>query len=64
MSAKDAEALYNSFLESGDLLEMFPNMKGEWSKDKSSFLSLYQFNEDTLGDSHIKSLDDVYDDEY
>jgi len=30
--------LYNSMLESGELLEVFPTLTGKWEKDKKSFI--------------------------
>lgn len=29
--------LYNSFLDSGDLLVIYPEMTGNWEKDKEEF---------------------------
>lgn len=34
---------YESLLESGDLIEMYPDMTGEWDKDKDFFTT--QFND-------------------
>jgi hypothetical protein len=32
--------LYDQLLNSGDLYEVFPDLTGEWSKDKKEFIEL------------------------
>ncbi|MFT6125890.1 MAG: hypothetical protein ACJAVA_000332 [Flavobacteriaceae bacterium] len=35
---------YNSLLENGELLDMFPELSGSWLKDKSNFTVLWEKN--------------------
>lgn len=35
---KQFKKLYDSLLESGELLDMFPSMKGKWEVDKNRFV--------------------------
>lgn len=47
---KEQQALlqYNLFLESGDLFEIFPKMKGEWELDKKIFIPQWEANKEFL----------------
>lgn len=38
MEERQMHNLYNSMLESGELLEVFPTLTGKWEKDKKSFI--------------------------
>ena len=60
----EAEALkeYNSLLVSGELLEFFPDLKGNWEQDKKIFIAQYINNQELLnGDL---DLDDDEDEPY
>lgn len=57
MSATELELIYKSLSDSGDLNEMFPNMTGNWDKDKKKFSSDY-LNSTYLGE------DNDYEEEY
>lgn len=48
MSKKEAKLIYETMLASGELLELFPDLTGDWSKDKKHFMSQYDLNEDFL----------------
>lgn len=50
--------VYDEFLKSGDLLELFPQMTGVWNKDKFLFQEQYEENIKSITES------DVFDDEY
>lgn len=41
---KKAKVQYDYLIESGDLLEMFPDYTGNWNKDKKDFLKHYESN--------------------
>lgn len=59
----EAEALkeYNSLLNSGELSQLFPELKGNWEQDKRVFISQYEKNQKLL--SEDLTIDDEYDDE-
>jgi hypothetical protein len=38
----DARRQYNILLKSGDLLELYPELTGKWSKDKEVFTELFE----------------------
>lgn len=48
MSEKAAKQEYNILLNCGELLEMFPNFSGNWSRDKKEFLKFHELNEEIL----------------
>lgn len=48
-----------SLVESGDLECVFPNLSGDWEKDKKKFTVEYEKNQDLLD----FDFDDIYDDE-
>lgn len=50
MSQNEIKNIYDSFLESGDLFEMFPNLTGEWTADKKEFSKQYEITEHLLDD--------------
>lgn len=41
MSQKEAKLLYEEFLNSGELFDLFPSLKGDWKEDKKKFITLY-----------------------
>ena len=53
----DIKILYDSLLESKDLFEMFPDAKGEWSKDKKFFTTYYEDNQKIINDNFL-NIDD------
>lgn len=57
------ESQYYSLLNSGDLLEMFPESKGNWESDKKFFTKYYEDNQKLLTDNYL-DLDDDQDDEF
>lgn len=59
MPKEEIEPIYRALLASGDLLEMFPDLTGEWSKDRRSFEQQYNINEQAIeGDLDFDSLDE------
>ena len=51
MSLNKAKQTYNVLLKSGDLLELFPDLCGLWSKDKEEFLEMFELNTDIIGEN-------------
>jgi hypothetical protein len=49
MSAVKRE--YNSLLEGGELLELYPGLTGIWEKDKKIFTELYILNLEVIEDA-------------
>ena len=49
MNLKGAKRSYDNLLKSGELLEMFPMLEGEWKKDKEEFIEMYNLNQDIFG---------------
>lgn len=39
-----AQKQYNDMLESGDLLEIYPGLVGNWQDDKDTFIEYYELN--------------------
>jgi hypothetical protein len=56
------KSIYDSLLESGDLLEMFPGLTGEWTKDKTDFKRQYDINSQALIEGY--EFDELYEDEF
>lgn len=50
MSKREIKNLYESLLVSGELLDMFPGMTGEWKTDKDEFSKEYDINNKYLND--------------
>ena len=48
MSMREMKSIYQSLLESGDLLELFPGLTGDWIKDKLDFKRQYDINNQVL----------------
>lgn len=48
---------YNLLLESGELLELYPELSGVWEKDKKRFIYMWEQNQELFMD-----LDIDYDD--
>lgn len=59
---ENLESEYKALLESGTLLEIFPDFKGVWELDKNKFISQHNKNQEILDDIDID--DDDYYDEY
>lgn len=55
---ENLKAEYHALLESGTLLEVFPNFKGVWEQDKDKFLAQHRNNEDFLNDIEIDDDDE------
>lgn len=51
--------LYESMLESGELKEVFSNMKGDWEKDKLKFIREQEELEELLNVTNIDLDDDI-----
>lgn len=51
------KSLYNQFLKSGDLYEVFPDATGEWIKDKKQFIELQDVS------NYIVISEDIIDEE-
>ena len=62
MSMREMKSIYESLLESGDLLDMFPGLVGEWSKDKKDFKRQYDMNNQALIEGY--EFDEFYEDEF
>lgn len=45
-----ARGEYNVLLELGDLLVLYPELKGEWDLDKDVFTSMWEANKDVFKD--------------
>lgn len=48
MSVKEMKALYEALRDSGDLLDIFPSLSGDWKTDKKDFKEQYEFNNEAL----------------
>lgn len=48
MSSRQLKSIYESLLKSGDLLDFYPELTGEWKKDKEDFRLQYEFNNESL----------------
>ncbi len=44
---------YDILLDNGELLIMFPELSGEWKKDKNSFISLWNKNTEAIKDIDV-----------
>ncbi len=42
---EEAKKEYDSFLASGDLKMLFPGMKGDWEKDKKTWITIWKANQ-------------------
>lgn len=62
MSMREMKSIYESLLESGDLLDMFPSLTGEWAKDKKDFKRQYDMNNQALIEGY--EFDEFYEDEF
>lgn len=51
-----AKQEYHVLLENGELLEMYPELSGSWSKDKNQFTVLWEQNAEA-----IKNIDVDFD---
>lgn len=41
-----AKKLYKKLLNSGELLDMFPQFEGNWKEDREEFNQMYELNKD------------------
>lgn len=57
MSYQEAKKIYESFLASGDLHELFQGLTGDWDKDKDRFIEEYQY---TVKGFDSSDMDDEY----
>lgn len=58
MPKSEIKKIYKNMLQNGDLLILFPNMKGNWLEDKDIFTSQYNVNERLLDDIDSDDFDD------
>jgi len=49
---------YNVLLESGELLEMYPDLSGSWTKDKKEFTKFWEENVRAIKDIEIEFDED------
>lgn len=50
MSKKQMKAVYDSLIASGDLLDLYPELTGNWKLDQEDFKLQYEFSkESSLG---------------
>ena len=62
MSMREMKSIYESLLDSGDLLDMFPGLTGDWAKDKKDFKRQYDMNNQALIEGY--EFDEFYEDEF
>jgi hypothetical protein len=55
--------LYNTLLESGELYDMFPDMRGEWFLDKEKFIKAQERLEEELLDYDVEEDYEFYEEE-
>jgi hypothetical protein len=61
MGAKEMRAIYEDLYSSGDLLDMFPTLTGNWKEDKKDFKELYNQVNNSFGtDFNIYFGDEEY----
>ena len=48
MSSKQLKAIYESLIKSGDLMDLYPELTGNWKLDKEDFRLQYEFNNESL----------------
>lgn len=63
MPIKEAKALYYAMLDSGDLLELYPNLTGDWNEDEGQFLRDYELN-NRMMDGEDGVFDSPFDNEF
>lgn len=59
MSESEIKNLYDSLVKSGDLEDVFPDLTGDWMKDKKKFIVEYEKNQEMLD----FNLGDIYDED-
>lgn len=66
MSKKEIKLMYETISQSGDLLDMFPGMTGNWKFDKDDFTKYYEINTQLLNnaDCFDDGEDDVYTEQF
>ena len=57
---KEAKKEYDLLLKTGELLEAFPFLTGEWQKDKEEFIESYLLNLDII---NLEAINQELDDE-
>lgn len=65
MPQETAKREYKLLQEAGELLDLFPDFTGQWSKDKKEFIRYQEMNEEVLNNLDIdfeleEGLDDIY----
>ena len=50
---------YNKLLSSGELFELFPELSGDWEKDRSRFERDWEMNQEIFNMDVVIDLDDV-----
>ena len=60
MSQKEARQIYQGLLDEGSLLDMFPDSTGDWKKDKSRFMDLYNKNMEAISGDLLDLDEDTY----
>jgi len=61
MSKKEAKLIYESMLKDGDLKAMFPDMTGDWLKDKKTFMQHYDVTQEFIEGTDDLGFDDYID---
>lgn len=59
MDNKNLRDIYDTFLDSGELMVVMPEAKGIWDKDKTLFTSIYS----NLDESIVHPIDEEDDEE-
>ena len=50
---------YNKLLSSGELFELFPELSGDWEKDRGRFERDWEMNQEIFNMDVVIDLDDV-----
>lgn len=65
MSQEVAKREYRALLDSGELLDIFPDFTGVWSKDKKEFIRYQEMNEQVLSNLDVDfDLEDGFENFY
>lgn len=57
MSESLARSEYQLLLDVGDLLELYPELSGNWELDKVRFMALWDANQDALNFNFVEDED-------
>lgn len=60
MSQKEARQIYRGLLEDKVLLDMFPDLTGDWEKDKGRFMGMYNKNMEALSGDDFDLEEDLF----